>query len=312
MILTVTLNAALDVTYTVPALRPGEVHRVTDVTRYAGGKGINVSRVAHQLGHDTLATGFAGGPAGEAIRSDLRSAGVPHRFVTPQAARSRTTVAVVDAAEDEVTVFNEPGEAVSEADWAAFTTLFDQLATQSSCVVMSGSLPPGLPGDAYARLCRLTDLPRLVDTTGDALLEAARAGADVLLPNAAELEAATGLADPVHGARTLIAAGGGAVVVSRGADGLIAVTPDRIWRAAVPERLRGNPTGAGDALTAAVAATHGQPWPERIREAIAWSAAAVPVPYAGGVDTATLERIRPVVEVVEIEEVTADGAGSHR
>lgn len=297
MILTVTLNAALDVTYGVEAVVPHATHRVERVIRRAGGKGLNVSRVLHQLGHDTVVTGIAGGRTGAEIRADLDRAGIEHRLL--DRGEARTSVSVVDAAD--ATVFNEPGPTLGEDDWAAFLSVYDDAVTRAACVVLSGSLPPGLPVDAYARLCARTSVPCLVDAGGPALVAAARAGAAVLLPNEAELREATGLEDPAAGARALLELGAGAVVVSRGAEGLLAFHGTESWRAPAPERLVGNPTGAGDALAAAVAATTGSPWPDRLREALAWSAAAVPAPAAGDVDVPTLQRIRAAATIERLE-----------
>ena len=90
MILAVTLNAALDVTYHVPALVPGGAHRVEPTGARAGGKGVNVARVLHTLGHDALVTGFAGGDTGREIRADLAAAGIREALVEPSAPARRT------------------------------------------------------------------------------------------------------------------------------------------------------------------------------------------------------------------------------
>lgn len=308
MILTVTLNVALDVTYTVRELRPHATHRVTRVDRRAGGKGVNVSRVLAALGHPTLATGFAGGTTGEAIRRDLTASGVDHRLVALRESESRATMTLVDEHAGEATVFNEAGPVLDEQDWRAFRAAYDELAEHAEVVVMSGSLPPGLPEDAYAQLCAATPGETLVDAGGSALVAAARAGADVLLPNRDELGEATGCSDVAEGARRLLAEGARAVVVSCGGDGLFALTPEGAWSAPAPERLRGNPTGAGDALAAAIAATHGAAWPQRLREALAWSAAAVTMPLAGEVDLEVLARVRAAAAVEEREDSHVTGS----
>lgn len=308
MILTVTLNTALDVTYVVSALEPHTSHRVTEVSRRAGGKGLNVARVLRQLGRPALATGFVGGPLGAAVIDDLEAAGIPHRFV--DGGWCRQTVTVVDATSGEATVFLEPGPEVGERAWSEFVDLYGRLAADAHCVVFSGSLPPGLPADAYAQLCALTPGTTLVDTGGEALVATARAGANVLLPNAAELREATGRFDPVEGAAALLREGAEAVVASMGADGLLGIARAGAWRVPSVERLRGNPTGAGDALAAALAATEGLPWPDRLREALAWSAAAVPMPLAGEVDLDVLARVARAAVVDDLEEAgTTDTNG---
>lgn len=298
MILTITLNPALDVTYEVDALVPHATHRVRAVREQAGGKGVNVSRVLHHLGHPTVATGLLGGPTGDLVRDRLTAAGVETAF-TPIASTTRRTVVVTDT--EDATVFNEPGPAVTDAEWSAFTGSLIALSTGATCVVMSGSLPAGVAPDAYAELCALLPVPAVVDTSGPALLAAAEAGASLLKPNAAEISEATGVRDPYAAAQHLRDRGATTVVVTRGADGMLAVTPYGTWSARLGERIAGNPTGAGDAATAALAAGHatGQDWPERLREAVAWSAAAVPVPHAGEVDLPTLDRLRPLVTVTK-------------
>lgn len=300
MILTVTPNPALDITYDVDALIPGATHRVRTVRERAGGKGVNVARVLHQRGRETLVAAPVAGPTGERLGAELAAAGVPTRLVDLGAGDTRRSVTVV--ADGEATVFNEPGPIVDETGW---WRLLDAVGdVHAEAAVLSGSLPPGLPPGAYADLCRrLVPTRCLVDTSGPALLAAARAGAAVLKPNAHELHEATGEPGLLDGARHLLALGARAVVVTCGGDGMVAVTDAGAWRARLAETLAGNPTGAGDAAAAALAAglADDLPWPERLREAIAWSAAAVPVPHAGEVDAATLERLRPAVEITTVE-----------
>ena len=284
MILTVTLNAALDITYTVESLIPGAAHRVLGVSQRVGGKGINVARVLHALGLPVLATGLAGG----AVLDDLA---VPHSF-TSLRSESRRTVTVV--ANDEATLFNEPGPEVSAAEWRAFVDHFRSLAGRATVVVLSGSMPPGVPPDGYAELVSIVDRKTIVDTSGVALKHAIAARPDVVKPNADELSEATGHSDPRAGAASLLRDGARAVVASLGPDGLLAVTEHESWRLAPPGPLAGNPTGAGDACVAGIAAgLHtGAAWPALLREAVALSAAAVLHPVAGGFDANAYAQLR--------------------
>ncbi|MFF7989040.1 1-phosphofructokinase family hexose kinase [Kitasatospora xanthocidica] len=301
MILTVTLNAALDVTYHIDRLRPYGSNRVRSVVQRAGGKGVNVSRVLHALGQPTAVTGLAGGPAGEALRSELASAGLADRLV-PIAGESRRTVAVVDELAGDATILLEPGPLVRMGEWDRFLDRLDTLLPGSEAVVFSGSLPRGVPADAYAELVLLArshGLPAVVDADGPALQASLAAKPTLVKPNAEELVAVTGLRDPLLAAQSLLGAGAKAVVASLGPDGLIAVTPDGSWRARVPERLLGNPTGAGDAAVAAltVGLTADASWPDRLSEAVALSAAAVAAPLAGDFDPDVRARLRPLVEI---------------
>ena len=302
MIATVTLNLALDVTYAVTEVTWHAANRVTAVDERAGGKGVNVSRVLDALGHETVVCGFAGGPAGEAIRADLTAAGLG-TMLTPIAGSSRRTVAVVDGTAGDATGFWEPGPEIEAGEWSAFLRTYDAILAGARAVVLAGSLPPGVPGDAYAELCRRArraGVPAVLDADGDALREGLAGRPALIKPNSDELGRAGGGGDPVRAAQALRAAGADAVVVSRGAEGLLAVTGEGLWRAAPAERLTGNPTGAGDAAVAALTAglVAGQSWPDRLAEAVALSAAAVGAAVAGGFDAEVYRRHRSRVEVV--------------
>ncbi len=305
MILTVTLNAALDVTYSVDRLTPHASHRVDATHARAGGKGVNVARVLATLGHPVTVTGLAGGDTGQLIRADLRTAGLTAGLgdeLVTIAGESRRTVTVVSREDGDATVFNEAGPDVTAEEFAAFTARFAQLAGRASVVVLAGSLPPGLPEDAYGQLvslARAAGAATVLDTSGPALLAALSAGPDLVKPNAAELAAVTGHPEVAAGAAELRALGARAVVVSSGPDGLQAITPHGSWRAAPPEHLAGNPTGAGDACVAGLAAglATAAPWADTLREAVALSAAAVLRPAAGDFDQPTYERLRTTVAV---------------
>ncbi|GGM56388.1 sugar kinase [Longimycelium tulufanense] len=310
MIVTVTLNAALDTTYTVDELVPHYSHRVRQVHHRAGGKGVNVARVLAELGHPTVVTGLAGGPTGAAIRGGLGSRLVDAFVEVP--GDSRRTVTVVSAAVGDATVFNEPGPAVPAEAWALFMERFAVLARDASVVVLSGSLPPGVPDDAYAELVRSAaqhGASTIVDAQGEPLRLALTARPDVVKPNATELRGTACTDDPLTGVHRLRQAGARTVVASLGDKGLLAVTDGLAMRAVPPERIAGNPTGAGDACVAALAVglAEGVPWPELLREAVALSAAAVLHPLAGGFDAAARTRFRPVVRVEPLGPV-CDGA----
>ncbi|WP_067489182.1 1-phosphofructokinase family hexose kinase [Actinomadura hibisca] len=295
MILTVTLNAALDVTYETDAVIWGGSNRVAAVRERAGGKGVNVARVAAALGAPVLATGLLGGDTGAQIRADLDRTGTPHDFSAVQDA-SRRTLAAVATSTNEVTVFNEPGPQVTATEWATFRAHYRALLPSATIVVLSGSLPPGVPPDAYAELAAAATVPVILDADGDALTRGVAGRPALIKPNADELTRATGHTDPIIGARALLTAGAEAALVSLGPAGMLAVTPDGAWRAAPPP-LSGNPTGAGDAAVAAAARSWGAPWPDLLREAVALSAAAVAAPVAGEIDAGLYRALLPEITV---------------
>ncbi|WP_370949469.1 1-phosphofructokinase family hexose kinase [Amycolatopsis sp. cg5] len=290
MIVTVTPNAALDVTYTVDSFRPGETHRVRSVRQRAGGKGVNVARVLHALGADVRAIATIGGRTGHAFSDDLAASGIPARLV-PIAGETRRTTTVLG---DTTTLLNEPGPEVTQAEWAAL----DRAAQSQDpdVLVCSGSLPPGCPADGYATL--LSGLS-ILDTSGDALLAGLKAKPTVVKPNLDELREVTGLADTESAAAELRKAGAGTVIVSLGKDGMLAVTQAGTWHATPTEVLTGNPTGAGDAAVAAIALglLRRDSWPRILRDAVALSAAAVRGALAGDVDLPYFRRERDLVSV---------------
>lgn len=297
VVLTVTANPAVDATYTVPGIVLGASHRVPAPLYRAGGKGLNVSRVAHQLGFPTLAIATAGGGGGEQLRDDLEAAGIPHHLV-PVAAATRRTIALVDTLNNTTSNFNEAGPALSAAEWRALAAaVVGNLAgvqtaggVSRPCVLVgSGSLPQNAPADFYPGLVALAHhagVPAIIDTSGVGILAAARAGADLLKPNHHELTEAMGGTDLVAAARRLMALGARRVLLSVGGDGMLAFSADSpgYLHARLPAPLAGNPTGAGDAAVAAaaVALANGvTELREILRRAAAWGAAAVLMPGAG-------------------------------
>lgn len=340
MILTLTPNPALDVTYEVDTAVIHHEHRVGRVHASPGGKGVNVARVLVQLGRDTTCAGPLGGATGEELRILLSAAagaaegtaeGAGEASPAPAApptarlrqawtaisGASRRTVTVVDPGG--ATGFNEPGPQLDAAD---LTALHEDLEAQlggaspsPEAVAISGSLPPGMSPDHLAALisrCRDHDRPVAVDTSGPALRAAARAGATLVKPNAHEALAATGAATPLEAAALLAADGARFVVCSLGADGMLALertAPERTdsglraWRAALPEPISGNPTGAGDSVVAVLCArllVDQVPLPDALREAVAVSASAVTRPVAGQIDPGLAREFSPTVTVQEI------------
>ena len=140
MILTVTPNVALDITYQVDRLLPGSSHRVRVVEERAGGKGVNVARVLHALGHDTMVLGFVGGAAAAAITGDLARAGLAQELIAVEGP-TRRSVAVVDAGDGEATLFNEPGPPVPAASWGRLEALLAARLPDAEALVrqISGS-----------------------------------------------------------------------------------------------------------------------------------------------------------------------------
>ncbi|MFJ3586034.1 1-phosphofructokinase family hexose kinase [Streptomyces sp. NPDC090127] len=303
MILTVTLNTALDLTYRVPALVPHTSHRVTQVIERPGGKGLNVARVLAALGHETVATGFAGGSTGEILRAQLAPGAVVDALV-PTAGTTRRTVAIVDSTTGDTTQLNERGPVITPAEWSALTDRCTELLADAEAVALCGSLPPGIHVGAYAELIRLArsaGVPVLLDTSGEPLRRGIAARPDIVKPNADELAQLTGSREPHRATRDARRRGAHAVVSSLGPDGILAATPDGLWRATPPAAVKGNPTGAGDSAVAGLLSglVEKLPWPDRLTRAVALSAATVLSPVAGEFERPTYEELLPRVTVTE-------------
>ncbi|MBF8188455.1 1-phosphofructokinase family hexose kinase [Nonomuraea sp. K274] len=301
MILTVTLNLALDVTYQVPRVDWDGVNRVGGVHRRAGGKGVNVARVLAALGQEVIVMGLAGGPTGRAIEADLRAAGL-ECALCGIAGDSRTTLAVSETAGPRTALFNEPGPEVTPAELADFIRRYTALAAIADAVVIAGSLPRGVPIDAYATLTAIAaerDVPAIVDADGEPLRHAPKGRPAVVKPNAAELARAVPGGTLADGARALRERGAESVVVSMGSDGLLAVTGEGTFRARMPYTVAGNPTGAGDSLVAGLALglVRPEPWPDRLRRAAALGAAAVAAPVAGEFDQDVYTAVHPLIVI---------------
>ncbi|MYV47459.1 1-phosphofructokinase family hexose kinase [Streptomyces sp. SID2888] len=304
MILTVTLNTALDITYRVRTLRPHGSHRVSEVAERPGGKGLNVARVLAALGHEVTATGFAGGGTGRLLREQLaRTHGVVDALL-PVGGATRRTVAVVDGTTGDTTQLNEPGPVITPAEWSAFLEAYENKVRSAEAVALCGSLPPGVPVGAYAQLvrtARAAGVPVLLDTSGEPLRRGVAARPDMVKPNADELAELTGSHEPLGATRDARRRGAHTVITSLGAQGLLAVNAEGHWRAAPPHRLRGNPTGAGDSAVAGLLSglVDGLPWPARLARAVALSTATVLAPAAGEFDRRAYEELLGRVTVTE-------------
>ncbi|MBT1605496.1 1-phosphofructokinase family hexose kinase [Curtobacterium flaccumfaciens] len=327
MILVVTPNPAVDVTYRVAEQRIGETQRVLEVQRRPGGKGLNVGRVLAATGVPTHAVLPLGGDGGRWITHALDDLGLVHTDVAVRG-ETRTTVTVVDDLAHP-TMFGEPGPVLSPDEWdtvtAAVETLLDSDVGRTggaggaagtppaAALVVSGSLPRDSDPAVVARwvtAARHRGVLSVVDCSGTALLAAASAGATVCKPNREELLEATGTDDERSGALRLLGLGATVVVVSRGSDGIAAHTTEHVLEVPAVPGVSGNPTGAGDAATAglvgvlvevlvgaglpssdgSVRALDDATLLRALRSAAAHGAAAVLQPVAGAVDAADVHR----------------------
>jgi 1-phosphofructokinase family hexose kinase len=194
MIITVTLNAAIDKSLSVPNFRLGRRHRTVEQRTMAGGKGVNIARTLKTLGQPVIATGFAGGATGTHIVEQLTEESILNDFVRIRE-ESRTNTSVLDPTTGEQTEINERGPSVSEREVELFRDKLLYLARGAAIVVFAGSLPRGLEPDIYAVLIReleRTGVTTVIDTDGEPLRQAVRAEPDVVSPNVIEAEELVG------------------------------------------------------------------------------------------------------------------------
>ena len=257
MIVTVTLNPSLDEWVYLPRLRLGELNRAERAVRYPGGKGLNVSRVVHELGGKTLAVALAGGPDGRILAELLRQQRIPYRFIDVPGS-TRNNYHIHTTRPRALTQINTPGPRVSRRVFTTIERLVGRLSAGAACVVLSGSLPPGLPMSTYQRLMARDCRPLTVlDTSGPALRAGLAAAPWLIKPNRQEAEELLGhalgrLADVARAARALTRRGPRLVLISLGAGGAVLASQAHaavLW-AAPPAVPVDSAVGAGDSLVA--------------------------------------------------------------
>mgnify|MGYP001117759849 FL=1 len=259
MILTVTLNSAVDKTYTVENFGVDRVHRPSSWRITAGGKGINVGRVYNELGGRAFITGFVGGHNGEHIIEGLRQEGIEHDLVRIHG-ESRVCVAVLDPVHRTQTELNEVGPEISPEELRQFVARYEALIPGMEYVVMSGSTPPGVPDTVYAELIDIAkrhNVKTVLDSSGAPLAEGLKANPYIAKPNVHELSGVIGrqLATIEETAEVAQELSGGdieIVIVTLGRDGCLACTRGETWWARPPEIKFLSAVGSGDALAAAV------------------------------------------------------------
>lgn len=308
-VLTVTLNAAVDKTYRVEGFCLDRVFRVEAGRIVAGGKGINVARVLHTLGVPVVATGFLGGHNGAFIRDSLKAEGIPGDFVWTRG-ESRVCLAVIDPIGGTQTELNEIGPEIHADEVAALEEKLAHLLPRFSYATLSGSAPPGVPADFYARVIRMgheRGVKVVLDSSGDLLRHGVEAVPYMVKPNRAELSAVFGhepasLQETVQMARQLREKGIEIVVGTLGKQGAVWVSAEGEWFARPPEVEFVSAVGSGDSMLAAMlyAMIHGMPPAEVLRWGVAAGAANAAVFGAG---FCTKEQIETLVPKVECERV---------
>lgn len=284
MIITVTMNPAVDKTVEIESLKRGGLNRIKRTEWDAGGKGINVSRTVRELGMDTIATGFLGGNTGREIEEYLREKEIRTDFVDA-GGETRTNTKVFED-NGMVTELNEPGPYISPDREEELLKKLEGYADRGVLFVLAGSLPKGIGTDIYARIIDMVHKKGaevLLDADGETFQKAVVQKPDIIKPNKEELAQYTGLKgfssveEMAMAAEVLRDAGVGMAAVSMGAEGAVFLEKGkRIYCQAIPVKACST-VGAGDAMAGALAYAweNGLGMEEKIRLCMAVSAGAV-------------------------------------
>jgi 1-phosphofructokinase/tagatose 6-phosphate kinase len=313
VILTVTLNAAIDRTVAVPNFRLGQRHRAVESRTVAGGKGVNVARALKLLGRPVIATGLVGGSAGTRIVERLGEEEILNDFMRIDG-ESRTNLAVVDPTTGEQTEINERGPQVTPEEVDRFVEKLLYLAQGASICVLAGSIPPGCDPDVYARL--VTELKALhvtsvLDTDGEQMRAGLRAEPTVVVPNVLEAEEAVGYEfnepdDRVTALSSLLEMGAGEAIITseEGCAAIVGTGPDRRrYEVATHQMEPISSVGSGDAFLAGYVAARfeGRSARDCVAFGVACGAESTQHFGAGTLDPREVDRILSRVSVAEID-----------
>lgn len=313
MIITVTLNAAIDRTLSVPNFRQGQRHRAIDSVALPGGKGVNVARALKTLGQPAIAMGFAGGFTGTTIVEGLTNEAILNDFVRIQE-ESRISAAVVDPTSGEQTEINERGPHIGERELELFIDKLLYVCKGAGVCVFAGSVPSGVPEDIYAQLVaelKSLSITTVVDCEGEPLRRALAVGPDVISPNLLEAEQLVGHEfndeeDELAALKQICSLGARDVVITHdwGCYALVAGGRERrLFRVALEPLEPVSAVGSGDSFLAGYVASRytGKPADECLRFGVACGAESTRHFGAGRLDPRAVERLMEEVEITALD-----------
>jgi len=312
MIISVTLNAAMDRTVAVPNFRQGHRHRSVESRTVPGGKGINVARALGLLGRPVIATGLAGGATGQRVIEQLGEESLLTDFIRISE-ETRINLAVIDPTNGEQTEINERGPTVKAEELDAFIERLDYLAGGAKLCVLAGSLPPGVEMEFYARLVRTLrsrGIMVLLDAEGDAMSAGMRAGPHMITPNQLEAEELVGhefeTGDVFEVLSELIDLGPAeaAITLPNGCAAVVGEGPEqRMLEVTIDPLDPISTVGSGDAFVAGyVAALYDGQSPERcLSYGVACGAESTQHLGAGWLDRSRVESLLDSVTVRQVE-----------
>lgn len=310
MIVTVTMNPTIDKTVDVGYLKRGGLNRVKHVESDAGGKGINVSKTIHELGGESIATGFIGGKSGEFIKQVLETNGIKTDFVEVDQ-DTRTNMKVFEDT-GEVTEINEQGPKITPVQLETLLEKLEGYAKEDTLFVLAGSIPAGVPKDIYKTIIEKVHekgAKVLLDADGEMFVNALEAGPDMIKPNREELQEYAQMdylaseQELLGIARKLMAKGISTVAVSMGKSGALFLAED--YQAKCPGlQVKAHSTvGAGDAMVAALsyAWDKGLDREEMVKTCMATSAGAVTTLGTKPPTRALVDELMAQVEIETID-----------
>jgi len=307
MIATVTLNPSLDKTVSVEGLVVDEANRWTSLRRDPGGKGINVSRVIHELGGETIAYGFIGGFDGEALKHLLRQQGVPFDF-TPIKGEIRSNFIITDSETRRQTRIDAPGPNISRDELRKLIDKITRIKSKPDFLVLAGSVPPGVPADIYRQLiekAKENGIKTVLDSDNKWLKEGIKAKPNVIKPNVHEAEELLEIqlrdeVSIIEAVKALVSKGIEVAAISRGKDGLIVATKEKVLKVTSPQVEVRSTVGAGDSAIAGLVLKLSQG--HRIEKASQWAAAAgTAATFTPGTELCRREDVERLLPQVKVE-----------
>ena len=309
VIVTLTLNPAVDKTIRMPAVATGAVNRVQESLLDPGGKGINVTRMADRLGWPSIAFGFLGGEIGEIIERLLESEGVQSHFIHVPG-QTRLNVTIFDESTGRGTSFYDRGPDMSAERFNELCAQIRPWLVVRPVLVLAGSIPSGAPDDIYAdyiALAHSTGAKTILDTADEPLRIGVRAHPYLVKPNVAEAEQLLGhplsdLSSVVGAAQEIHAMGAEVVIISMGAQGAVCLQDNTVWHAIPPTIERRSTVGSGDSMVAglAVSIARGEEISAGLRLGTAAGAATAMVPGTALGEPSDIARLLPQVRIAEL------------
>lgn len=310
MLTTVTLNTALDITYTIPQFHVNQLHRLSTYLSLPGGKGVNVARVLKTLGESVTATGYVAGFQGRALLEGLKMEAIPSDFIILQNGESRRAITILDPSQGTSTELVEEGPTITETEIQELRLKVESLAKDSDWMLFCGSLPLGCPTWIYAELTEIAHHQGAkvgLDTRGDALREGLLGKPDLVKPNEHELADLMGIRSDDDEATlkailSLVNHNTQLVIVSQGERGALACHKGHLFRIRIPQVAAINPVGSGDSMMAGlITALHrGQDFTDALRLGAACGTVNTLHKAAGKVTLTEVDSILKEIQIIPI------------